>query len=203
MNSIKKRIKAHLEKKQNKIDSLNRVRLKNKDVTLICSNCGGGFLYHWLGLKFNSPFINLYLTNEDYIKALEDRENFLDAEIVEDTSGDETYPVGIGYLGIKIHFMHYATFEEAIEKWNRRKARINPDNIAFMFTNYGGYTLLEQFDKLPFKHKVAFTDEKYPGIKSAVYIKGFKRFSKLYRIYKKTGFRIYGGRRTSSRANGL
>ena len=129
------------------------------------------------------------MTGEDYIKALENWQDFLNTEIVEDTSGDETYPVGIGYSGIKIRFVHYDTFDKAIEKWNQRKARINPDNIAFMFTNYagGGYTLLERFDRLPFEHKVVFTAGKYPNIRSAIYLKGFKRFCKHYRIFKKNG----------------
>lgn len=54
-------------------DTINRryrKRLKNTNVTLITSNCAGGIIYHWLGLKFNSPFINLWLTNDDYIRAL-------------------------------------------------------------------------------------------------------------------------------------
>ena len=137
---IKRIVKSYVTKRQNEIDSSNRARLKNKDVTLICSNCAGGIIYHWLGLKFNSPFINLYMTGEDYIKALENWQDFLNTEIVEDKSGDETYPVGIGYSGIKIRFMHYINFKDAIEKWNQRKTRINPDNIAFMFTNYAGGT---------------------------------------------------------------
>ena len=126
---------------QNKIDSSNRARLKNKDISLICSNCAGGIMYHWLGLKFNSPFINLYLTGEDYIKALENWWDFLNAEIIEDLNCNEVYPVGIGYLGIKIRFMHYVTFDEAIKKWNQRKVRINSDNIAVMYTNYAGETV--------------------------------------------------------------
>lgn len=133
---IKHVIKSYIYKRQTQIDCKNRARLKNKDITLICSNCAGGIIYHWLGLKFNSPFINLYLTGEDYIKALENWNEFLNAEILEDTHNNMSYPVGIGYLGIKIHFMHYATFEEAIKKWNERKLRINFNNIAFMFTNY-------------------------------------------------------------------
>ena len=135
---IKRIVMSYIVKRQTEIDLSNRARLKNKDVSLICSNCAGGILYHWLGLKFNSPFINLYMTGEDYIKTLENWEDFLNTEIVEDTNADKIYPVGIGHLGVKIHFMHYATFDEAIEKWNQRKARINPDNTAFMFTNYAG-----------------------------------------------------------------
>lgn len=155
MNLIRQKVKSHLLKKQNEIDSANRARLTNKDISLICSNCAGGIIYHWLGLRFNSPFINLYMTGEDYIKALEKWKEFLSAEIVEDTSADETYPVGIGYSGIKMHFMHYINFNEAIEKWNQRKARINPDNIAFMFTNYagGGYNCLNGLKNSPFRTK--------------------------------------------------
>lgn len=133
---IKHVIKSYIYKRQTQIDCKNRARLKNKDITLICSNCAGGIIYHWLGLKFNSPFINLYMTGEDYIKALENWNEFLNAEILEDTHNNMSYPVGIGYLGIKIHFMHYANFEEAINKWNERKLRINFNNIVFMFTNY-------------------------------------------------------------------
>ena len=92
MNSIKKKIKSHLEKRQNKINSSNRVRLKNKGISLICSNCSGGIIYHWLRLKFNSPLINFYMTGEDYIKVLENCEEFLNAEIVEDTNADISFP---------------------------------------------------------------------------------------------------------------
>ena len=151
MNLIKRLIKSHLLKKQNEINFYNRSQLNNKDISLICSNCAGGIIYHWLGLRFNSPFINLFMTGEDYIKALENWNEFLNTEIIEDTHNNMVYPVGIGYLGIKIHFMHYATFDEAIKKWNQRKFRINHNNIAFMFTNYAGGSkmLLERFDRLP------------------------------------------------------
>lgn len=125
---IKRIVKSYVTKRQNKINFSNRARLKNKDTSLICSNCAGGIIYHWLGLKSNSPFINLYMTGENYIKAFENWQDFLNTEIVEDTNGEETYPVGIGYLVIKVRFLHYATCDEAVEKWNQRKARITPDN---------------------------------------------------------------------------
>ena len=37
----------------NAINRRYRKRLKNTNVTLITSNCAGGIIYHWLGLKFN------------------------------------------------------------------------------------------------------------------------------------------------------
>ena len=63
-------------------NKVNRKKLKNKDFTLVTSNCTGGILYHWLGLKFRSPFINLYMSNEDYIKALENFELFLSTPMI-------------------------------------------------------------------------------------------------------------------------
>lgn len=51
-------IKNYVIKKQDVINSCNRNKLTNKTPALICSNCLGGYIYHWLGLQFSSPFIN-------------------------------------------------------------------------------------------------------------------------------------------------
>lgn len=68
-------VMKHLQKN---IDNKNKKRLTNYYPTLVCSNCLGGFLYHWLGLQFRSPFINLYMTPEDFITALGDFRCFID-----------------------------------------------------------------------------------------------------------------------------
>lgn len=150
----------------------NQKRLFNKDVSIISSNCTGGVLYHWLGLKFKSPFINLYMDNKDFLMALENFDEFIDGEVTEDKTSEFSYPVGIGIHGERIHFMHYTTFAEALKKWNERKKRINRDNIAIMLTNFGtglthkeiancqnatitgGETIVKRFEQLPFKNKI-------------------------------------------------
>ena len=38
-----------------------RTKLKNKDFSIICSNCIGGIIYNRLGQKFLSPTINLWM----------------------------------------------------------------------------------------------------------------------------------------------
>ncbi len=85
----------------NAINKRYRKRLKNTNVTLITSNCAGGIIYHWLGLKFNSPFINLWLTNDDYIRALENFDDFINTPILECKTENVDYPVGVGWGGNK------------------------------------------------------------------------------------------------------
>lgn len=97
----------YLEWIQNSINKCNRRHLKNTEVSLLCSNCTGGILYHWLGLRFNSPFINLYMTENDFLTAMEHFDDFFATPITQCTDSDKEYPVGIGYGGTKIHFMHY------------------------------------------------------------------------------------------------
>lgn len=88
-------------KLQNRINRINRSKLQNYSPSLVCSNCTGGFIYHWLGLRFHSPFINLYLTPSDFITALENWDVFINSDIKEINIGSK-YLVGqIAIGGIK------------------------------------------------------------------------------------------------------
>lgn len=187
--SLKDKVKNSI---QNQINARNRKMLRNLEPTLICSNCTGGFLYHWLGLRFCSPFINLYMTPQDFISMLEDFDNFMAHEIIEDMNSGEEYPVGIGLHGERIHFMHYSSFEEAIEKWKNRKERMNLENVGVMLTNFtGGAELLERFENLPFKHKVCFTSKDYSEYPHTFHIQGYnpKSGKNLYTTQSITGKR--------------
>ena len=75
---------------------------------------------------------------------------------------------------IRIIFRAYSTFDEALEKWNRRKTRINWDNIFVFFNplcqDFGiekGYKthicetkIIESFLKLPYRNRVVLTNKK-------------------------------------------
>lgn len=169
--------------RQDKINANNRKRLTNQTPTLICSNCCGGFLYHWLGLKFQSPFINLYMNNEDFLTAMENFDEFINGEIIEDKNSDKEFPVGIGVHGERIYFMHYPNFSSAIEKWKERVKRIDRNNMAVMLTNYGckgknghkgNFDIIQRFNILPFKNKVAFSAEEIDS-PYFVYLKGYSK----------------------------
>lgn len=167
---------------QDRMNRKNRARLTNHTPTLICSNCTGGFLYHWLGLRFNSPFINLYLSDTDFVKALQNFDAFIETKIIQDSNSTFSYPVGIGFDGIKIHFMHYESFSKAVEIWEKRKKRIDKSNMGVMLTNWGGQeSVIYDFEQLPFKHKIVFVNREIPNTKSTFVIKGKKDMLNLHR----------------------
>lgn len=157
------------------IGSKNKKRLKNKDFTIISNNCNGGVILNELNQRFNTPTVNLFFEAEDYIKFLEKMSYYLNCELIEVKKSKIKYPIG-KLDDITIHFMHYITFEDAKEKWNRRSLRIKKDNLFVMMTDRDGCTseIINRFDKLHFENKVIFTNREMKEIKSAFYIKGFE-----------------------------
>lgn len=157
------------------INEKNRKKLTNTNFSLVASNCNGGFILHDLGMRFNSPFINLWIKPKDFIRILSDFREYMDAPLTFVDEDGIDYPIG-KLLDAKIYFMHYESEAEAETKWYERKQRIDHDNLFILFTDRDGCTYddLLDFDKLPFNNKIVFTKKPYPDIQSAVYIKGFE-----------------------------
>jgi len=178
-----------------RINKRNRLRLRNRDITLIASNCNGCLMLHDLGLRFNSPFVNLFVEADDFIRLLQRFDYYMSKELEFAENTAENYPVA--YLeDVKIHFVHYKTEDEAREKWVSRKARMNMDNCYILFTDRDGCTKrhLEQFDRLPFHNKVVFTNAAYADIPSAVFVRGFEQdacVGNLHRYRGWNGLRYY------------
>ena len=162
------------------INGRNRKKLKNHDFSLIASNCNGGFILHDLGMRFNSPFVNLWMKPNEYIKMLTDLKGYMaeDLSFVKEDGVD--YPVGL-LKDVHIYFQHYDSEEEAKQKWDTRKDRINYDNLFVLFTDQEECTKadLEQFDRLPLDKKVVFTNKPYSVFNSVYYIKGFEHLESV------------------------
>lgn len=173
------------DKLRNVYNKNNRKKLNNKDFSVIASNCNGAFILHDLGLRFNSPFVNLWMKPDDFIKFLSKIEYYLSCDMSFVSEEGIDYPVGV--LGdVRIYFQHYKTEKEAKEKWTTRSKRINFDNLFIMFTDRDGctYENLRDFDKLPYKNKVVFTNKPYKEFKSAFYLKGFEKEKSVGMCYK-------------------
>lgn len=138
-------------------NAFDRKRLVNKDFSILCNNCAGGVIYSDLGQRFLSPTINLYITPVDFVKFLENPEHYFSQPLRKKT-GEFICPHGM--VGdIEIHFVHYHTFDEAKEKWEERKKRINWNNAFILMADY--YILpqeyRERFEKLPYPNKILLT----------------------------------------------
>lgn len=153
----------------------NRLRLKNHDFSLIASNCVGGCILHDLGLPFNSPFVNVYLMPSDFLRFCERMGHYLDEDLGFTRMDGINYPLGV-LDDIMLHFMHYSSEQETKDAWDRRKERINMDNLFVMFTDRDGCTHddLLRFDRLNLRNKVVFTHVEHKDIASAFYIPGFE-----------------------------
>ena len=111
-------------------------RLKNRDFTIIASNCNGSFMYHDMGLRYLTPTVNLAIGMDDFVKMAENLKQYMEQEIVE-VKGENGCPVGL--LGdIRINFVHYDTFEEGRKKWEERKKRIHWENLFIIGTEKDG-----------------------------------------------------------------
>jgi len=101
------------------------IQIKMNVPTIFCPNCWGGLTYNSLGLEFKSPFINMFMTNGDYIKLLKNPRHYMNQTVIFeriefDNYLQKNYPVG-RCDDILLHFNHYSTFDEAMVCWERRK----------------------------------------------------------------------------------
>ena len=158
-----------------------RSQLKRTDFTIIASNCNGTIIYHDMGLPFLSPTINLTISAPDFVKLAEDLPYYMAQPLVPmDSTEDISFPKGL--LGdILINFVHYSTFEEAEAAWERRKARINWENLFFIASEKNGctYDIIRRFDNLSYPHKVIFTYKDYPEFSSSFRLPGFEGLGHL------------------------
>ncbi len=148
-------IKQGLNKKifEPLVHSRIRKKYSVNPISFISSNCAGGVMSHDLGMQFCSPTVNLWMNASDYIKLIEDMDYYFSLPFKNGNEGEE-YPVGL--LGdIKLHCIHYPTFEAAQTKWTERTKRINRERIVLTFTDQNGCDaqLLERFSR-----------QKYPKI---------------------------------------
>ena len=166
--SIKKMLKPHYHKFKNAMKFYKRFGLKNKSVSIISNNCGGGFISQHFGLPYNSPTAGLFFDSEDYVKFAKNPKHYFESELVFINPQNSkyydkykpTYPVA-QCDDIEIFFMHYPTEQEAESKWKRRARRVDFNNcyVLLFENNSTKKEHLLEFDKISLPHKaLIFSD---------------------------------------------
>lgn len=149
-------------------------RIKGKNISIISNNCMGAEICHSLGMRFNSPTVNLQIMPEDYIRFCSDLTRYLKEDIQECTKFTphqrqmirkeferdvEELSFPFGTCGdILIAFQHYKSFEKAKEDWERRRLRVNPSCSGFILTVDQKYEKeAALFDQLDLAEKILLT----------------------------------------------
>lgn len=195
MNFVKEKIK-------NTYYYFLKKRIKNENFTIISNNCFGSVIYKNLKIQYKSPTCGLFFMPEDYIKFIYNLKKYLDKSVEKLSINDSKYSdylkkikydAPIGKIDdIEIFFLHYKSFDEAIEKWNRRKSRIVWNNIIYKFNdqNQCGYSELEAFDKFIADKKICFTAKKYNDI-NTIQLKQFENYESVLSDTKYMDYKNY------------
>ena len=198
-------IRIILRRKYMKMTAPLRKKFVNNDnFTIISNNCWGGFIYQSYQLKYCSPTVGTFFMASDYVLFLENFQECLNKNITfidpkqskycEELKSNKkfgSYPIGIIELdsgkSLEIHFMHYSTSQDALNKWKERAKRINFDKIIFKFNDQNGCTLddIKRFENLPYQHKLFFGIKPYT--KNSICIHTLKNKSFLPTSYEPFG----------------
>lgn len=115
--------------------AIYRLRNRNRDFTLITQNCIGGVIYNILGLQFSTPTINMFIPGDSFVRLVKDLPHYLSVTptVVHENYQDPIdpsicYPV-IALEDVQLHCLHSHSAQEAIADWERRKQRVNLENI--------------------------------------------------------------------------
>lgn len=115
-------------------------------MTIIANNCAGWRLAETLKEPYKTPTIALQILPEEFPKLCANLKYYMDQRLMEYTHYSEkhreamirllgqepTFPCGI--VGdIAVLFQHEKDFKTAKEKWDRRKERIDYNDLAFVF----------------------------------------------------------------------
>lgn len=136
------------------------VKVKNENISIISSHCWGGIVYNTLGLPFASPTVNMFFPIDDFLKMVKNIKHYMNEplELIREeyeVNLQRNYPV-VKLDDIMIHCNHYRNFEEAEQIWERRKHRINYDNI-FVEMTAKTHEQIDEFLRLPYEKKICFT----------------------------------------------
>ncbi|MBE5921850.1 MAG: DUF1919 domain-containing protein [Lachnospiraceae bacterium] len=163
----------------------DRKRIRSRDFTIISNNCWAGRTYQYLGMPYLSPTVGLYFFAEDYLRFVSKLHHYLALDLkfipaeqskyIDELRKKNQTTVPIGILDdVEIIFLHYHSEEEAREKWERRKQRINYDNMFIKFSKMNLCTEEEmrRFDELPFSNKFMLNNRKRTKYSCEIYWNG-------------------------------
>jgi uncharacterized protein (DUF1919 family) len=139
------------------------LKIKKHRITVFSNNCWGGLLYSTLGLECCSPFKNLFVKDDDYLDFLKNAQYYMELDLKferyeVDAHSMNKYPV-MKLGNLEIHCNHDKDPVQATEKWNRRRDKINWDNLLVEMYTEKEQSAREFLDLEQYSNKIVFVPE--------------------------------------------
>ena len=136
--------------------------------------CLGGILSHERNWQFCSPFVNLAIPADEFVRLVNNLEVDVNGNF-EDITNDSPYPIGLLAGKYHIAFIHYKSFNEAVTIWRKRAQRINFNNVYIILvqTETCSTQGLSDFDLLKYKKKIALVAEDSTTTETRFPIRGY------------------------------
>ncbi len=131
--------------------------------SVLSNNCAAGRMLHDLGLRLDTPTVNLWMTVGDFLSLAEGLPASLGGELHEARDAGERNPVAdLVFDGgrARLHFLHETTFERAKADWTRRRGRVDFGRLFLVATDNSDATPeeLDRFLRLPWPKKMFVQD---------------------------------------------
>lgn len=140
-------------------------------------------MYKDFGLPFQSPYIGTFLVAPCFMKLVHDVKRITTSPLtfversrydyINQLKENRPFPTGLLDGNVEIQFLHYASEDEAAEKWRRRVGRSHFNRVFLKLSaDKDLFTVqdLRTFDALSNSHKIAFSRNAHPDISSVVHI---------------------------------
>ena len=165
-----------------------RRRVTNRDFTIISNDCWGGMAYEELAMRYETPFVGLFLVIEDYMRLLRRPQFYCEGKMEFATQSRreeinswrevirKPYPIGVLNEDVEVHFLHYASRDEAETKWRRRVQRVHWENLLVKICWHDDERMAEwlrEFDQMPFARKISLVPDESPGLRHAVVLRDY------------------------------
>ena len=120
-------------------------------------------MLHDLGLRLDTPTVNLWMTFGDFLTMAEGLPDSLGGELREASGPGEANPVAdLLFAGrsVRLHFLHGTTFERAKADWERRRGRVDFSRLFLVATDNSDATReeLDRFLRLPWPKRMFVKD---------------------------------------------
>jgi uncharacterized protein (DUF1919 family) len=184
MLTLNKRVVAEWNKYLFRKDTL---KIEKRDFSIISSNCIGGRIYEILRIPYLTPTVGLYFYPDCFLSFVSNIDHYLrqSPKLIRTSRyiNDQKYPVA-AIEDVEVHFLHYGSGADALDKWLRRRDRVNYSRLHVTLTDRDGFERRHErsFDELKIQKKVLFSSRER-SCKNTIVIPGDGQQSCVGNIY--------------------